>query len=113
VVAGVVYYALQLRGQTRTRHADFVVRLCSAYGSEELTKAMINITNLEFKDADDFLKKYGHVSAESPIYVDILMVSAYFQGIGFLVHKKSIDIEIVANILPVQMWDKIRPVIYG
>lgn len=42
-----------------------------------------------------------------------MMVSTYFQGIGFLVHKKSIDIEIVANILPVQMWEKIKPVVYG
>lgn len=113
VVVGVVYSALELRGQIRTRHADFVMRLCSAYGSEELTKAMINIVNLEFKNVDDFLKKYGHISAESPIYVDMMMVSAYFQGIGFLAHKKSVDIEIVANILPVQIWEKIKPVVYG
>jgi hypothetical protein len=113
VVAGLAYSALQLREQTRTRHADFVMRLCSAYGSEELTKAMINIANLEFGDFDDFLEKYGKVSAENPIYVDMMMVSAYFQGIGFLVYKKSIDIEIVANILPVHMWEKIKPIVYG
>lgn len=70
VVVGVAYSALRLREQTRTRHADFVMRLCAAYGSEELAKAMINIVNLEFKDVNDFLKKYGQISAENPIYVD-------------------------------------------
>jgi hypothetical protein len=113
VVAGVVYSSLQIREQTRTRHADFVMSVSTAYGTEEMVKALINVMNLEFKDVDDFARKYGNISAENPIYVSIMMVGDYFQGIGFLVHKKMLDVNVVTELLPVQIWEKIKPVIYG
>jgi hypothetical protein len=113
VVAGVVYSSLQVREQTRTRHADFVMTVSSAYGSEQMVKALINVMNLDFRDAEDFVKKYGKISSENSIYVDMMMVGDYFQGIGFLVHKRMIDTDVATDLLPVQIWEKIRPVIYG
>jgi len=41
---------------------------------------MINIANLEFKDLDDFFEEDGHISVESPTYVDMMMVSAYISA---------------------------------
>ncbi len=113
VVAGVIYSSLQIREQTKTRYADFVMEVTSAYESEEMVKALINVMNLEFKDADDFVRKYGDISSENSIYVNIMMVGDYFQGVGFLIHKKMLDIDVVTDLLPVQMWEKIKPVIYG
>jgi len=113
VVAGVIYSSLQSREQTKTRHADFVMNVSSAYGSEEMVKAPINVMSLEFEDVDDLAKKYGDISSENPVYVDIMMIGDYFQGIGFLVYRKMIDTDIVTDLLPVQIWEKMKPVIYG
>ncbi len=113
VVAGVIYSSLQIREQTKTRYADFVMDVSSAYGTEEMVKALIDVMNLEFKDADDFVSKYGSISSDNSIYVDIIMVGDYFQGVGFLVHKKMLDVDVVTDLLPVLLWEKIMPVIYS
>ena len=39
VVAGVVYYALQLRHQDKMRHLDLFMRLYSTWGSEDMLNA--------------------------------------------------------------------------
>jgi hypothetical protein len=53
VVAGVVYYALQLGHQTKIRQTDLVMRLYSTYGSNEFREALIKVMNLQFKDYED------------------------------------------------------------
>jgi anaerobic C4-dicarboxylate transporter len=59
VVAGVVYYALQLRHQGKMRQTDLVIRLASDMRSIEVVGAFVDVLGAEFKDYDDFVKKYG------------------------------------------------------
>jgi hypothetical protein len=40
VVAGVIYYALQIKHQAKTRHTDMIMRLYSHSGSKEMVEAM-------------------------------------------------------------------------
>jgi hypothetical protein len=51
VVAGIVYYAFQLRHQSKIRQTDLIMRLCSTWASKELSDATLKVWNLEFKDA--------------------------------------------------------------
>ena len=48
VVAGVVYYALQIRHQAKMRQTDFIVRLYSTYGSKEFHELLKEFQTLQF-----------------------------------------------------------------
>jgi hypothetical protein len=54
VVAGIVYYAFQVRHQTRIRKTDLIIRLYSRLHSNEFDDAYPKIMSLEFKDYEDF-----------------------------------------------------------
>jgi len=59
VFAAAIYYILQLRHQTRIRKTDLIIRLYSRLHSSEFDDAYPKIMSLEFKDYEDFVKKYG------------------------------------------------------
>jgi len=44
VVAGIIYYSLQIRQQTKTRQTDLVIRLYTAFGGKEMRGAWEKIT---------------------------------------------------------------------
>ena len=68
VVAGVVYYAFQIRHQTRMRQMDLLMRLYLAWGDEDMKKAFGVVLGLEIKDYEEFVRKYGPVAGErSPV----------------------------------------------
>jgi len=114
VVAGIVYYAFQIRHQTRMRQMDLLMRIYLTWGSEDMKKALQDVFALEFKDYDDFMKKYG---LGSQAWVDIDKVGWFMNGIGFLVHEKFVSIKLVLGLFHAQgwmmMWEKLKPVIEG
>ena len=57
VVVGVVYYALQIRHQTRIRKTDLIIRLYSRLHSNEFDDAYPKIMSLEFRDYEDFAQE--------------------------------------------------------
>jgi hypothetical protein len=59
VFIAAIYYVLQIRHQTRVRQTDLVMRLYSTLGSKEFVEGDPKIFNLEFKDFEGFLHKYG------------------------------------------------------
>jgi hypothetical protein len=103
VVAGVIYYALQIRNQNRTRQTDLVMKLYSNFNSPEFQKTWEQILKREAKDLQDYQKKYGN--AES------VTVGMFFEGIGILLKRKLIDIELVDDMFtsPIKMtWEKMK-----
>jgi hypothetical protein len=116
VVAGVVYYALQLRHQNRMRQTDLVVRLYSAFNSDDFLEALLKIRNLEVEDYRDFVKKYGSVSLETPVNVAIFRIANYYEEVGTLLHRGLIDAELVSEFLlpsTIVFWNKLKPIIEG
>jgi len=122
VVAGVLYYALQLRHQAKTRQdmvktrqADLLMRLYSTWGSEDLQKAATEVMNLEFKDYNDFSKKYGK-QWETPTHIAVFKVGWFFNGIGVLLHSKLGDIGLIDRLfgyMVIWLWEKIKPIVEG
>jgi hypothetical protein len=109
VLVGVVYYILDMRNQARTRQTDLVMRLYSIYGSKDFQEAWAAVRELDFKDYNDFIKKYGWSAAMSEVCL-------FFEGVGVLLHKKLVDISMLDDLFtgPVKMtWEKMKPMIEG
>lgn len=85
IVVGIVYYALQIRHQSRMRQTDLVMRLYSQYSSVEFQKLWEKVLTSEAKDFDDYTKRYG--------WAEALSVGMFFEGIAILLKRKLIDIE--------------------
>ena len=105
VVAGIVYYAFQVRHQTRLRQTDLVMRLYSTYDSLEFLEAWNTIFFTEDGDYDSFLKKLGgkrHLAS---------FVCMFYDEVGVLLHKGLIDIDLVDELfgdaVPL-MWEKLK-----
>lgn len=114
VFLAVVYYIFQIRHQSKTRQMSLLMNLYLAWGSDDMKKALQDVLALEFKDFDDFLKKYGQASQA---YVDIDKIGWFMNGVGFLVHEGFVNIKLVRGLFHAQgvtkMWEKLKPVVEG
>jgi hypothetical protein len=108
VVAGVIYYALQIRHQTKVRQTDLVIRLYTTFGGEEMRRTWEKITTREDMDFSTYRNKFG--------LSDINKIGWFFEGVGVLLHKKLIDIAVVDDLFssPIKIsWEKLKPVAEG
>jgi len=115
VVLGVIFAVLQLRDLVKTRQTDLIMRLYSAYGSREFQEAWVETLRLEFKDYNDFLKKYGATS-EKPAYTSVNMVASFFEGIGILLRRQLANIDLVDDLFSSDIiitWRKMKPLVEG
>jgi hypothetical protein len=116
VVAGIVYYAFQVRHQTRLRETDLIMRVYSALSTKELEEAWYKVLNLGCKDYNDFVKKYGDIMSETPANVAFSIIAYFFEGIGVLLHKKLADIDLIDDLMSEQIivtWEKMKPIVEG
>jgi len=117
VLVGVVFAILQLRDLVKTRQTDLVMRLYSTFGSRDFQEAWITGSTWEFKDYPDFLQKYGrHPKIGIETWVLFNSVATFFEGIGVLLYRKLIDIELVDDLLssPIKLaWESMKPIVEG
>jgi len=116
VLVGVVYYILEIRHQNRMKHTDLIMRLHEAWLSKELSDAALKVWNLEFKDYDDFVKKYGPWNSETEIYSAFRMVCLFFNEIGILLRMKLVSIKMVSamfTLVTTTTWEKVQPLVQG
>jgi hypothetical protein len=106
VVAGVIYYAFQIRHQNRMRQTDLLLRLYSTMDSLEFLEAWHKIFWMpEPKDYDDFVEKLGgkrHIAA---------FVVLFYEEVGVLLRRKLIDIGLVDDLFSDSLkltWEKVR-----
>jgi hypothetical protein len=108
VVIVAIYYVFQIRHQTRLRQTDLVMRLYSTFGSKEFQDAWTRIESIEFKNYDEYVKKCG--------LGDYAQCATFFEGIGVLLQKKLIDINLVDALFSVPlkfMYERMKPIIEG
>jgi len=107
VVAGVVYYVLQLRHQIKQRQTDLLVRLFSTAGSKDWLEAWEKVRDREILDYNGYKEKYG--------FVELNEVFVFFEQLGRLIKKGLIDIDLLP-FGPGQVkatWEKIKPILEG
>lgn len=89
-------------------------RIQSSFSSKEFVEAVMKIETLEFKSYSDFEEKYGQFFSESPVSIALSMVGTVYEGIGLLLHRQLIDLEIAADFLPIRIhWEKMKPLVEG
>jgi hypothetical protein len=108
VVAGIVYYAVQFRHQTRIRQTDLLLRLYTISTNKEWLEAWQRINQVEITDWVNYSKKYGTVDFN-------IMVNS-FNALGLLLQKGLIDTGLIDDMLPNQIpviWEQMKPAIEG
>lgn len=113
VVAGVIYYGFQIRHQNfqiqqqnKIRQTDLVMKLYSQFTSLEFQKMYQEVRTQEAKDYYDYNEKYS--------WAELTAVGMFFEGIGILLKRKLIDIELVDDMFttPIKrIWKKIENII--
>jgi hypothetical protein len=97
VIIGVFLTVQELRHLRKQRETDLLVRLAPwlNISSDKLLQAYVKVLNLDFKDYDDFVKKYGQPLAERPEQMAIMTVGNYFEAVGNLLNRKLLDLDLV------------------
>ena len=120
VVAGVVYYALQISHQARMRRMDLFMRLYSIWGSEDMLSAHRRLMVFKVESLDDFVRKYGPLASleiePSQLHIDIDRIGWFFNMMGFLVKERIVQIKLVDELLGywvVKNWETVKPLVYG
>jgi len=105
VFAAAVYYIFQIRHQNKMRQTDLVMKLYSQFNSLEFQKIWYEVLKREAKDYYDYEKKYGWAEATT--------LGLFFEGIGILLRRKLIDIELVDDMFttPIKWtWEKMKDI---
>ena len=123
VVAGVIYYSLMIRHQSlqtqhqnKIRETELLIRInpwLNVSGSE-LQQAYRRTLNLEFTDAEDFIKRYGSLMLQKPEQEGFFSVVNYFDGLGMLVRKGLVSADLVYEVWTegiANFWERVKPLI--
>jgi hypothetical protein len=119
VVAGIVYYAFQLRHQTKIRQTDLIMRLSLTWSSSEYLEALSRFMTTEFKDYNDYRKKYVTSPtgfSEKPEFIAMGKIGSFFQGVGVLLQMKLVDISLAIRLFgrsTIYTWEKMKPIVNG
>ena len=107
VVIGVIFAVLELRNVVQQRQTDLIMRLYSTFGSKEFQEAYQTMRTTDFKDYNDAMRK-GYLPSW-------YTVATLFEGIGVLLHRKLVDIELVDHLFRESIrlvWEKAKPIMY-
>jgi hypothetical protein len=114
VLVGVVLAVLQLRDFVRTRQTDLLMRLYSIWEDEAFQEAAWRVMELEYKDYEDYVKKYGVTGTLHN--VSVWRVGHFFNGIGVLVQSQLADINLVDKLFGfyvIWLWEIMKPMVEG
>lgn len=119
VVAGIVYYALQIRHQTRMRETDLILKLSSMFSDRESNKDFVLVFASEFEDYEDFVKRYGSLldmksKQGSELRGSFIQVLNQMETMGLLLKRKIVDADFMFEIYPgIRLWEKVKTVVEG
>jgi len=108
VLAGVIYYILEIRHQTKIRQMDLLMRLFSTFDSNEFQEEYIRFLNLEITDYNDYVKTYG--------LKGLFKIFPFFEAVGILLNRKMVSIDLVEQMYSQSikiMWEKSKPIQEG
>ena len=105
VTLGVTLAYLEVRTLVKTRQTDLVIRLYSTFGSRDFQEDWHRVMGTEYRDYNDFVKKYGRRVAEAGLF---------FEGVGVLLKRDLIDIALIEDLFggAVKLyWEKRKHVV--
>ncbi len=112
IIVSILYYTTTLQNANKTRQAQLFMNLYDTYHSPEFRKKWHDLMRREWTDIEDWQRKYGQNSEDLADYTSML---SFFNGIGVLLHRKLIDIEMVDDLLSVNIrgfWSHYKSTVY-
>ncbi len=106
VVVGVIYYAWLIRNQNKLRQTDLTLRLVQQFSDNDFMNSWAQAMARDERVYEEYIKKYGSI--------DLFRISVFFEGVGFLVHRKLLDIDLAMEMWAdpvVMMWEKIGDIL--
>jgi len=103
VFAAAIYYMFRIRHEAKVRQTDLVMKLYSQFNSLEFQKMWHEVLNREARDWQDYNNKYG--------LVEFTAVAIFFEGIGILLKRKLINIELIDDMFTTDVkwtWERIK-----
>jgi hypothetical protein len=118
VIAGVLYYVLQVRNLVKSRQMDIVMRLYVTWGSDDMKRAFSKVVALKPQDYETFCREHGSIASpnRSPIWTDIDRVGWFMNGLGFMVHRRFVSIDLIGELFGygvVFQWKILGPLVLG
>ena len=114
VCAAAIYYIFQVRYQNKVRQTDLLMRLYSQVSNKETMDAILKVRNLKVNDYGGFTEKYGSLGAEGPEQSAFFLIAMLMEGLGFLLHRKLVDVDVARELFPVEYyWRMCEPIIVG
>jgi hypothetical protein len=115
VLVGVVLTVQELRHLVRQRQTDLVTRLSYDISTnKEFLEAFVDIFEVEFKDYDDFVKRYGRPMSRNQVPMSFMMMGNFFEQIGVLFRNRLIDASLISQLFPIDIvWEKMEPLVEG
>jgi hypothetical protein len=115
VLIGVVFTILELRHLVRQRQTDLVTRLSYDISTNKtFLEAFVDTFEVEFKDYDDFVKRYGKPISRNQVPMSFMMMANFFEQLGVLFRNKLIDPALIDQLFPIAIeWEKMKPLIEG
>lgn len=112
VLAGVAYYVLEIRHQSRLRQTESVIRLSPWFNmnAEEMQEAIAQVCSIEYKNYEDYVEKYSGKQEDKMLKI----LGNYFEGMGILVFRRLVEADIVYDFwgdIIVSSWDDVEPLI--
>jgi hypothetical protein len=112
IIGAIVYYTLTLRNATKTRQAQLFMQIYNRFNTREFVEQMNylrfkwSIPQLddvsEFMTSEEYQEDYNIVA--STVY--------FFEGVGVLVNKGLIDVELVDDLMSgplTHIWERMLP----
>ena len=106
VLIGLILTILELRNLVRQRQTDLAMRLYQHFGTKEFMNSWWQVTTREERDYNEYVKKYGGA--------DLLQVGVFFEGIGILLHRKLMDIDMAGDLFSESIkliWEKNKSIL--
>jgi len=108
VLAGVIYYILEIRHQTKIRQMDLLMRLFSTFNSNEFQEEYIKFLDLKITDYDEYVKTYG--------LKGVFKIFPFFEALGVMLNRKMVSLDLVEQMYSQSiqiMWEKSKPIQEG
>jgi len=118
IVLAAIYYIWQIRHQTKLRETDLMMRLYSILTDKEFTRDYGKVFRCEFKNYDDFVKRYDSLydNSEQELELKESFSEVLNTGemLGLLLKRKVVGADFMYEIFPaLGIWEKIKPVVEG
>lgn len=111
MLVGVILALLQLRHVNRLRQLEIVMRLYAQFGSDAFQRHYWRVMRWKFRSFEAFERR-----ATREDYISWWTVSAFFEGIGLLYHRRFVSLALLDDLMSgpiIDSWVKTRTVVEG